>query len=224
MGHGPVSTHLLGAGLPLSAIHDVALWKRGEYAAGLPFNLRDTQPRMLERGWVFAGVTLPDGRRQELHLFLPGDFVDQLGCVDAGYDLIPASPVVIVDIPKSVSSRAEFQDFKAREQAMKDAIMLAHTLRLNRLDAIGRISHFLLETERRLRVLAGDNSPVLGWPLRQTHIADYLALSSAYVCRTLLKLKAAGLADVTRGLRIYDRQRLADVFDPARKKALAKAC
>lgn len=219
----PLSRHLLGAGLTVEAINDVASWKRRTYAQGIPFRLTSAQPRVLERGWVFAGMTLPSGRRQEVHLFLPGDFIDLSDSMSKTFDLNPASSAIVADVPENASGRPEFQAFTAQGRVTKDALMFAHALRLGGFDAIGRIAHFLLETECRLRASASEHSPVLGWPLRQTHIADYLSLGSVHVCRTLLKLKSAGLADVSRGLRIYDRKGLADIFSATRREALATA-
>lgn len=208
-----VSQKLLSAGVPVGVLVDIAAWKRTTHARGENFQLDDARPRILESGWVFAGVTMPDGGRQEFHLFLPGDLMDPLALDLQAFDFNPASPSVIVKVPEHVCAQAKFKDLGAAERTATRAAMRRHAVRLDCLDGPGRIAHFLLETEGRLRRATREAGPVLNWPLRQPHIGDYLSLSSAHVCRTLNKLKLAGLADVTRGFRLYDKERLRAVFD-----------
>ena len=155
------------------------------------------------QGWACRYKQLPDGRRQTVHFFIPGDLCDAnvfiLGEMD--HSIASITPLRYAEIAPG--------DF---EQLMNESANLTRALWLNELinasvarewvanvgrrSAFERIAHLFCEMFIRLQAagLAGNDS--CDWPLTQTDLADATGLTSVHVNRTLQELRRRHLVEL----------------------------
>ena len=170
---------------------DVQLIRAGDAAAPLLTILS---------GWAFRYSTLPNGRRQILGIFLPGDTIglDTLLTGAPAYPVQCAGPVIysIISHSQAALLAAEapwFQrqalDALARDRAGAEASLT----RLGQCSAEERLASVLLELYERLasRGLAGNGTFIL--ELTQQHLADLVGLNAVHLNRVLQRLKARKL-------------------------------
>lgn len=157
---------------------------------------------------VIAGAAarfklLPDGRRQNVALLLPGDLCDLHGfllrrfdhSIDAlvGSEIAPISrPDLLLLLRRNARLRAAL-----RWNTIQDkAIMREWLLNIGRRRAYERMAHMFFEIYLRLNVvgLVDDNTFTL--PLNQSGIGDTLGLSLMHVNRSLNRLRKEGLIDL----------------------------
>jgi CRP-like cAMP-binding protein len=175
-------------------------------------------------GWACRYKTLPDGRRQVVAFFVPGDFCDLnvyvLGQMDHSIGAI--TRLSVADI-----SRDEMDDLTSGhpritqalwwEQLVTNAIQREWTLNIGQRTAYERISHLLAEMFVRLRSVKLTQGDSCDFPITQTDIADATGLTAVHVNRTLQELRREGLIILERKrLTIPDLRRLMDVamFNP----------
>lgn len=156
----------------------------------------------LIQGWAGIIRHFPDGRRQVLDLYLPGQIMRlrELGAEQARSDLVALTDVVACPFP-----RERITDLLAASVGLAQALMLTLTaeqallteriVNVARRPALERLAHFLLELHSRL----GATSPSFELPLNQELIGDLLGLSSVHVSRTLSKLRQDGLVEHENG-------------------------
>lgn len=177
-------------------------------------------PRLftLYAGWAFRYQTLPDGRRQILHILLPGDFVglqqefegparygvealtDGALCVFPGerlWELFRAHPRLGYDLTW----------LAAHEERQLDGNLLT----VGRRSAAERVGALLLHLHGRLLrlgLVAADGS--VAFPLTQQQLADALGLSLVHTNKTLRRLAREGLLHWQAGrLRLPQPEALA---------------
>jgi CRP-like cAMP-binding protein len=177
-----------------------------------------TAVTVLQAGWAGHIELLSDGRRQIVHLLLPGDIIGypRPGRVLAGHT-VTALSVVQVGTWR-ISDRSELAASQLAALAASDAIefgcMTNQIARIGRRSAWERIAHLLLEMRERLE-LAG--IPAYGgfpMPLTQEVLADVLGLTNVHVNRTLQQLRAEGQIDIARGtVEISDPETLMKIVD-----------
>lgn len=185
-------------------------------AAGQPISNFFT----LHSGWACAVRLLPDGQRQVLDIFLPGQLMGlhDIGLVHAQSELVAMTEVEACAFPRqhlrTVFRKAPrlaemFFLSLAREQAM----LTERIINIGRRPANERLAHFLLEMQTRL----GIEETGMALPMTQSLIGDALGLSAVHVSRTLSSLKDQGLIDTDNGqVRLCDREALIELcsFDP----------
>tara|TARA_R110002072_G_scaffold5487_10_gene35122 strand:- start:57 stop:854 length:798 start_codon:yes stop_codon:yes gene_type:complete len=169
-------------------------------------------------GWMFRNAILEDGRRQILDFILPGDLIaghrwngaEVSQTVDAITDsvvaLIPVHAVseLIREMPTVAITLLE---------ASQSALYASYEnlVDTGRRTSIEAVAHFLIRIEKRTASAIGraDDGAVV-FPLIQEHIGDAIGLTAVHVCRTLRKLKTAGVIEMGRGwLKITNRRELA---------------
>ncbi|WP_375272391.1 Crp/Fnr family transcriptional regulator [Sphingomonas sp.] len=179
---------------------------------------------LLIEGAMCRYLDARDGYRQLLAYHVPGDFVDM-----HGYTLHRLDH----DVATIVESRVAMVPHDRIDAVMRDHPRLAWMLwrstlldaamhrewifRLGRLDAAGRLAHFLSEAVERMDVIGRVRDGAFALPLTQQDLGEACGLTSVHVNRTLRRLREEGIADVARGeARIFDRAKLARVgeFDP----------
>jgi CRP-like cAMP-binding protein len=185
----------------------------------------------LKSGWACSFRLLPNGGRQILDLFLPGDV---MGLCDIAYPhsisgLATLTAAELCPFPRArlgelfeCSPRLAnlFFMINAREQAM----LLERVVNLGRRMAIQKLAHFLVEIVVRLRRTDRGLDETFPLPLSQELLADALGLSPIHVNRTLRKLRERGLVEVDSGeIRLLDFERLQALggFDPIYLKEAA---
>ncbi len=181
--------------------------------------------RLLLSGWACRYKMLPDGRRQLMGFFLPGDLCDLnsflLDRLD--HSLLALTPIRYVALSASdleTVSHSHPNLVKAfhHDGLVHAAIQREWIISLGKRSALERLAHLLCEFYTRLELvgLARDGSCEL--PITQTELADAIGLSPVHVNRTLRELRERDLVVVQdRRLHIPDLAGLSTValFDPA---------
>jgi CRP-like cAMP-binding protein len=167
----------------------------------------------LAAGWACQMLHLPDGRQQILDFIIPGDFI---GFGEDTLEVRALTQVTLLDAtalaaaPHPTARLAVALRSMANEQRVR---LEQRVLSLGRRTAIERVSHLLLELERRL-VHRGLGDGAVPLPVTQEALGDALGLSIVHVNRTLQRLRHEGLIRLTGGqLTILDHERLEDISD-----------
>lgn len=156
--------------------------------------------RFMLSGWANRYKQLPDGRRQTVGFFLPGDICDLnvaiLKVMD--HSLAAISAVVITEIGdvEFESTISQFSRLKKAfqwESLVNMAIQREWTHNLGQRSAFERIAHLLCEIHLRLELVGMSNGNLLEFPLTQTDLAEAGGISTVHVNRTMQELRRAGL-------------------------------
>lgn len=165
-----------------------------------------------------------DGYRQLVALQVTGDFVDLHGYplrrLDHDVGTLTESTIALVPharIDRILAEHPQLTRLMWRSTLLDAALHREWIFRIGRLDAAGRLAHFLLETYHRLRAVGVADGGTFDLALTQQDLGEALGLTSVHINRMLRRLREGGLADFTRGtVRILDHDRLARLgeFDP----------
>lgn len=170
-------------------------------------------------GWMFRNAILEDGRRQILDFILPGDFVagryQDAEEVSQTLDAITDSVVALIPLSAVSELVSEMPSMALTLLEASQSALYASYENLvdtGRRTSIEAVAHFLMRMEKRAGQSIGrTENGAVPFPLIQEHIGDAIGLTAVHVCRTLRKLKTAGVIEMGRGwLKITDRQQLAE--------------
>lgn len=172
---------------------------------------------LLVEGAMCRYMDARDGYRQLVALQVPGDFVDLHGYPmrRLDHDVATLSESRIAAVPHErvdaiVHERPGLARLLWRSTLLDAALHREWIFRLGRLDAAGRVAHFLCETCNRMNAVGRVNEGAFALPLTQQDLGEAVGLTSVHVNRTLRRLREEGLAEVGRGaVRILDGKRLA---------------
>ena len=160
---------------------------------------------MIVDGWACRYKTLPDGRRQVVAFFIPGDFCDLnvyiLKEMDHSIGAITRLSVADVsrdDMDMLTTHYPRITQALWWESLVNGAIPREWTLNIGQRTAYERISHLLVELFLRLRSVGMTNGISCDFPLTQTDIADATGLTAVHVNRTLQELRRDGLIVLER--------------------------
>lgn len=175
-------------------------------------------------GWACRYKQLPDGKRQIVSLFVPGDFCDVnvyiLKSMDHSIGAITRLKVAMIT-PEEMNALT--QDRPRITQALwwhelvTSAVQREWTLNLGQRSAYERLAHLLIELYLRLNVVGHAQDGRCDFPLTQNDLADATGLTSVHVNRTLQELRRDKLIELERKqLHILDLPRMMDVamFNP----------
>ena len=175
-------------------------------------------------GWACRYKTLPDGRRQIVAFFVPGDFCDLnvyiLKAMDHSIGAITRLSVADIsrdDMDKVTSSHPRVTQALWWEALVNGSIQREWTLNVGQRSAYERIGHLLVELFLRVRTVGLTMDDSCDFPLTQNDLADATGLTAVHVNRTLRELRRDGLIELERKrLTIPDLQRLMDasMFNP----------
>ena len=169
-------------------------------------------------GWAQKYKQLPDGRRQIVALFLPGDIcdldaflVDRVDhCVAAVRNLTVAE-LSRDDIRQLVGDCPSLAKLFCWNEFMSIAIQREWTINVGQRNALERIAHLLCEIYVRFRSGARMVSKTCEFLLTQCQIAEATGLTQVHVNRTLQNLRSRGMVDIRhRELDMYDFEKLAE--------------
>ncbi|MFT4053962.1 MAG: Crp/Fnr family transcriptional regulator [Novosphingobium sp.] len=179
---------------------------------------------LLVEGFMSRYIDDRNGLRQLVAIHVPGDFVDlhayPLQTLDHDVATMTSATIAIV--------RHEALDAIIHEQPQMSrklwfstlidaAIHRAWLFRLGRLDAVGRIAHFLCETNARLFSAGLSDGRRFALPLTQTDIAEICGLTNVHVNRVMRQLREAKVCVFRSSLvEILDIEQLVKLgqFDP----------
>lgn len=154
-------------------------------------------------GWACRYKTLPDGRRQIVAFFVPGDFCDPHIYMlrEMDHSIASITPLRLAEI-----ARDDFEKLIAEHPSMVQAlwwdelvtlaIQREWTLNLGQRTAFERIAHLLCELHVRLHSVGQTNGNSMAFPLTQVDLADATGLTAVHVNRTLQELRKSGLIEL----------------------------
>jgi len=164
----------------------------------------------VESGWLARSRTIPDGRRQIIVIFLPGEFCGiktifmtrQLDAIEA---LTQAS---VRRIHYKDACALAAKDFAvamhlASQLALDERHLHNWNVRLGRANAEERLAALLLEFRNRLVELGvrADERYVL--PLTQQQIADHVGLTTVHVNRILRRFRELNMVSIQRSEVVF---------------------
>jgi CRP-like cAMP-binding protein len=175
-------------------------------------------------GWASRYKTLPDGKRQIVGLFVPGDFCDVnvhiLKYMDHSIAAITRLKVAMIT-PEEMSALGEERPRIVQalwwHELVTASIQREWTLNLGQRSAYERLGHLLVELYLRLKTVGRAHDGRCDFPLTQNDLAEATGLTAVHVNRTLQELRRDGLIELERKqLRIVDLERLMDLamFNP----------
>ena len=173
---------------------------------------------LILEGFACRYKMLPDGQRQIMAFFVPGDFCDLnvfiLDQMDHSIGTISACQVV--DIPRSAIEEITAHHPRITRAfwwcaLVDEAVLREWLVNIGCREANQRIAHLLCELLMRLDVVGRVTDNSYEFPFTQTDIADTMGLSNVHVNRTLQEL---------RGLELITlKQRVLTILDVDRLKA-----
>jgi CRP-like cAMP-binding protein len=175
-------------------------------------------------GWGCRYKSLPDGKRQIVALFVPGDFCDVnvyiLRHMDHSIGAITRLKVAMItpdEMNALTAGRPRITQALWWHELVTTAIQREWTVNLGQRSAYERLGHLLVELYLRLKTVGRAQDGRCDFPLTQNDLADATGLTAVHVNRTLQELRRDGLIELERKqLRILDLERLKDVsmFNP----------
>src|SRR3954464_15244705 len=170
-------------------------------------------------GWACRYKQLPDGKRQIVSLFVPGDFCDLnvyvLKYMDHSIGAITRLKVAMIspdDMGELTTERPRITQALWWHELVASAIQREWTLNIGQRSAYERLGHLLVELYIRLNTVGRARDGRCDFPLTQNDLADATGLTSVHVNRTLQELRRDGLLELERKqLQILDLQRMMDV-------------
>jgi CRP-like cAMP-binding protein len=184
------------------------------------YNEGDTivRPWIVATGWACRLRALPDGRRQIVSFFLPGDTI---GIVELQHPAAQCTIAAITEVEllggaklaellgKADTEMLNIVKAFEMEPVRRRAQQLDHILRLGRLTALERTAHLFLELSDRMAVAGLAHDGRFPLPLLQLQLGEALGLSLVHVNRTVQQLRRDGLIELRSGsASILDRQRM----------------
>lgn len=170
-------------------------------------------------GWACRYKQLPDGKRQIVSLFVPGDFCDVnvyiLKAMDHSIGAITRLKVALIspdDMNALTTERPRITQALWWHELVTAAVQREWTLNLGQRTAYERIGHLLVELYLRLQAVGRASDGRCDFPLTQNDLADATGLTPVHVNRMLQELRRDGLIELERKqLQIVDLQRLMGV-------------
>ena len=186
---------------------------------------RLNQSILLLEGFMSRYIDDHNGLRQLVAVHVPGDFVDlhafPLKVLDHDVATMTAASVAVVPHKalESITHELPALTRKLWFSTLIDAsIHRAWLFRLGRLDAVGRVAHFISETNVRLVSAGLSDGRRFALGLTQTDLAEICGLTNVHISRVLRQLREEQLCVFRSSLvEISDQVKLADrgQFDPA---------
>ena len=175
-------------------------------------------------GWGCRYKQLPDGKRQIVSLFVPGDFCDVnvyiLKYMDHSIGASTRLKVALItpdEMNALTGERPRITQALWWNELVTQAIQREWTLNLGQRSAYERLSHLLIELYIRLQTVGRAHDGRCDFPLTQNDLADATGLTAVHVNRTLQELRRDDLIELDRKqLQILDLPRMMDaaMFNP----------
>lgn len=163
-------------------------------------------PRYLISGWAARVRELQDGRRQLVHLILPGDVLTPQLQIHDRFELVQCLTMVqAVDgtaIRLAARDPARFPGIAAAAEiaaAHDRALLMEQIARLGRQTAYERVANLFFELFYRCKAVGLTHGDSFPFPLTQESLGDLLGLSVVHVNRTLQLMRREGLIQLRQG-------------------------
>jgi CRP-like cAMP-binding protein len=176
-----------------------------------------TEARLVMSGWLGCTRVLSDGRRQIMHLALPGDvvtappFADSAVVALTAARTVDAAPILLTLRRARLEAPNVWRAWRAAQAEMQRHL-LEQILRLGSLTAYERTANLIVELVARNTRVGLSDGRVMQWPLTQEAMSDVLGLSIVHLNRVLMQLRRDRLIQIRSGvLAVSDMERLAAV-------------
>lgn len=180
--------------------------------------------RLMLDGWAYRYKMLPDGRRQIIAFFLPGDLCDlhvyllrELDHSIGALSAVRYTEVTRERIEHIVANHPRLAQALWWDALVNAAIQREWTVNLGQRDAIERLAHLLCELFFRLRTIGMTDGNHCEIPLTQTDLAEATGMTPVHVNRMVQELRARGLITWKgREVEVLDFAGLSDLamFNP----------
>jgi len=181
-----------------------------------PAKASPTVVRLLVSGWACRYNDLPDGRRQIVGFFLPGDFCDfniyilseldhSIGALTAlrYYEIQPEQFQVVIE------QRPHLLRALLWNEMVSSGIQREWLLSIGQRSPFERLARLFVELYYRLKAVRLAAGLRFDLPITQNHLAEANGLSLVHLDRTLQEMRREGLIELAdRQLRIIDLDRL----------------
>lgn len=179
------------------------LIREGEQANGVA---------VIVSGFACRHKMLPDGRRQIIGYFLPGDMCDArvfiLKKMDHTISTLTSTSVVILQREAILEITLKFPRLTRAfwwNTLVEEAIGRQWLVNIGQRTALERLAHLFCEVYVRLQSVGLANVAGCELPVTQSELADTVALSTVHVNRTLKELRRARLVSMSsKSLVIHD--------------------
>jgi len=161
---------------------------------------RLSQSTLLLEGFLCRYIDDRNGVRQLVAVHVPGEFVDlhayPLKILDHDLATLTAAKIAIVPhkaLDTIVSDRPSLARKLWYSTLLDAAMHRAWIFRLGRLDAAGRVAHFMSEMNARLEVVGLSDGRRFALGITQTDLSEVCGLTNVHVNRVLRELREGGL-------------------------------
>jgi CRP-like cAMP-binding protein len=185
---------------------------------------RPTECCLVLSGFVCRYKLLPEGRRQIMGFYIPGDTPDlqslHLNVMDYSISALVTSSIALIPHESLRSCLERHPGLAAafwRDTLIDAAMFREWMIGMGRRSAYQRIAHLLCELHVRLKAVGLTRDSGYELPVTQSELGDALGLSTVHVNRVLQDLRNEGLIVLHGGtLYIPDWEALqaAGDFDP----------
>lgn len=169
------------------------------------------QPRLLLSGWAARVRDFANGRRQILHVLLPGDLIDlwqQQKPVAVGA-VVALTDVRVAPAPNPLGPTSGLAQAYVSCGEIEQRYLFRQIARLGRLDAYERLADLFLELHERLRLVGDATDDTFPLPMTQEMLADTLGLTSVHLNRTLQLMRRENVLELHGNtVRMLDADRL----------------
>jgi CRP-like cAMP-binding protein len=158
---------------------------------------------LILEGWACRYKTLPDGRRQIVSLFIPGDLCDLNIYIlkEMDHNIGAITGLRVAEIAREDFERLMIEHPRITQalfwnELVTVAIQREWTLNVGQRTAYERIAHLLCEMFLRLETVGLTDGDSCNFPLTQVDLADATGLTAVHVNRTLQELRRSGLIEL----------------------------
>lgn len=177
-----------------------------------------TVVRLIIRGWACRYKGLPDGRRQIVGFFIPGDFCDlnvyilkEMDHSIGAITRVQYAAITPEAMEQLTRERPRVSQALWWHELVSSSVQREWLLNIGQRSAYERIAHLLVEMFLRMRAVQLTDGTSCEFPITQTDIAEATGLTPVHVNRMLQELRAQGLIDLaSRRLTIPDLSALMD--------------
>ena len=207
----------------ITALDDMQRGEREFARDELLFREGDTNQDLyiVQNGWLFNYIDTPDGRRQIINIYHPGDIIGfpDIALENRTTNLFAVEKGSLCPFPKEGMAPL-FRDCPRLSALLLSIALREETILIDRLrvfsrsSARARVAYLFLELHARLAITTGSSSPDLYMPLNQQEIGDAVGLTNVSVSRAVKQLEEGGLVSTSsKQVGLVNRDALVELCD-----------